>query len=159
MLGDICQIATNTNIFLTEHVSPCLARRIKKYIYIHIHTHTHTYIHIHTHTYIHTYIHTHIYTYIHTHTHTYTYTHIYIHIYTHIHTHIHTHTYIHIYIHTHTGVEKSMMNIKYQVWSCTQINPRFGTNTLHNPHGHSLHIHCLTSFLKTYCVPLFKLFR
>ena len=28
-----------------------------------------------------------------------------------------------------------------------QINPRFGTNTLHNVHGHSLHIHCLILFL------------
>ena len=30
----------------------------------------------------------------------------------------------------------------------SQINPRFGTNTLHNLRGHSLHIHRLTSFLK-----------
>ena len=41
-----------------------------------------------------------------------------------------------------------MMNIKYQVRSLPQINPRLGTNTLDNLHGHSLHIHCLTSLLK-----------
>ena len=39
--------------------------------------------------------------------------------------------------------------------SVPQINPRFGTNTLHNLHGYSLHIHCLTSLLKKLIVFLY----
>ena len=41
-----------------------------------------------------------------------------------------------------------MINIKYKLGAVSQINPRFGTNTLHSLQGHSLHIHCLTSLLK-----------
>ena len=43
-----------------------------------------------------------------------------------------------------------MANIKYQ--AVPQINVRLGTNTLHNLHGQSLHIHCLTSLLKRFIV-------
>ena len=53
----------------------------------------------------------------------------------------------------------------------SQINPRFGTNTLHNLQGHSLHMYISMdmymdiyplpdiAFKKTYCIPLFRLFR
>ena len=58
-------------------------------------------------------------------------------------------------MHIYTRVKK----LSTKLGAVPQINPRFGTIILHNLHGHSLHIHCLTSLLKkTYCVPLFKLF-
>ena len=41
-----------------------------------------------------------------------------------------------------------MINIKYKLGAVLQINPWFGKNTLHNLHGHSLHIHYLASLLK-----------
>ena len=72
---------------------------------------------------------------------TYKYTYIYTHICI-IYTHTHTHTY--------TCVKKSMIwwILSTKLGAVAQINPRFGTNTLHNLHGHSLHIHYLTSLLK-----------
>ena len=39
----------------------------------------------------------------------------------------------------------------------SQINPRFGTNTLHSLQGHSTYPLSDISFKKTYCPPLFKL--
>ena len=41
-----------------------------------------------------------------------------------------------------------MINISTTLGVVPQINPRFGTNTLHNLHGHSLHIDYLASLLK-----------
>ena len=44
-----------------------------------------------------------------------------------------------------------MKSIKYQdtkIAAVPEINPRFGTNALHNLNGHSLNIHCLTSLLQ-----------
>ena len=72
-----------------------------------------------------------------------TYIYIYIYIYTYIHTCIHAHT----YIYTH-ALKNLWWILSTKLGAVPQINPRFGTNTLHNLHGHSLHIHCLTSLLK-----------
>ena len=52
------------------------------------------------------------------------------------------------------------MNHKYiinstKIGAICQITPRFGTNTLHNLHGHSLHIHCLASLLMRLIVFLY----
>ena len=41
-----------------------------------------------------------------------------------------------------------MINISITLGVVPQINPRLGTNTLYNLHGHSLYIHYLTSLLK-----------
>ena len=49
----------------------------------------------------------------------YTYTYAHTHIYTYIYKHAHTHT----YIHAQTCVKKYMMNMKYQVRSCTSNKP------------------------------------
>ena len=75
--------------------------------------------------------------------------HIYIHTYTYIHIQIytHTHTYIHTYIHT-DALENLWWILSTKLVAVPKINPRFGTNTLHSLHGHSLHIRCLPSFLK-----------
>ena len=45
---------------------------------------------------------------------------------------------------------KKQLQFKSQVVPTLEpyvINPRFGTNTLNNLQGHSLHIHCFTSLL------------
>ena len=72
-----------------------------------------------------------------------TYIYIYIYIYTYIHTCIHAHT----YIYTH-ALKNLWWILSTKLGAVTQINPRFGINNLCNLHGHPLHIHCLTSFLK-----------
>ena len=74
-----------------------------------------------------------------------------------IHTHIHTYIDTYIDTHTHTYTHKNALKniwwtLSTKLGAVPQINPRFGTNTLHNLHGHSLHIHCLTSELFNKCL-------
>ena len=72
------------------------------------------------------------------------------HIYTYTHTHTHTYTYTHTHTHTHTHTIQIINSTKIE--TICQKNLRFGTNTLHNLQGHSLHIHRFTPLLKRFIV-------